>query len=74
MWIISGEALHRSARPSSIPLKIGIVRVFSKKQTSIFYLAQRIFIAESCALVLFKGILLSKNKKNHQQQFLNFAQ
>jgi hypothetical protein len=39
--VISGEALHRSARPSSISLKIGIVRVLNKKQTSIFYLGQK---------------------------------
>jgi spore maturation protein CgeB len=86
--MISGEALQRSARLSSISLKIGIMRVFSKKQTSIFYLGQkashkknyrvtnfsifhdfstilslitqRVFIAKTCARVLWKGILLSK--------------
>jgi hypothetical protein len=30
-----------SARTSSISLKIGIIKVFSKKQTSIFYLGQK---------------------------------
>jgi hypothetical protein len=39
---ILGEALHRSVRPSSISLEIGIERVFSKKQTSIFYLGKSI--------------------------------
>jgi hypothetical protein len=33
--------MHRSARLSSIALKIGIVRVFSKKHTSIFYLGKK---------------------------------
>jgi hypothetical protein len=38
---IARKALHRSARISSISLKIGIMRVFSKNQTSVFYLGQK---------------------------------
>jgi hypothetical protein len=34
--IISGETLHRSARPFSIFLKIGIMRVFSKNRQPYF--------------------------------------
>jgi hypothetical protein len=88
---ISRQLLHRSVRPSSISLKIGIMRVFSKKHRSIFYLGQkashkkitglttflifhdcfiivslltqRIFIAETCAWMRWKGILLSKIQK-----------
>jgi hypothetical protein len=81
--VISGEGLHLSARPSSIFLKISIMRVFSKKQTTIFYLgqkashkkttglptfrfstiSQRVFIAETCAWMRWKGILLKKIQK-----------
>jgi hypothetical protein len=39
--VISRQLLRRSARPTSISLKIGKMRVFSKKQASIFYSGQK---------------------------------
>jgi hypothetical protein len=38
---ITRQLLQFSARPSSIPLKIGIMRVFSKKQITIFLISQK---------------------------------
>jgi hypothetical protein len=38
MYVISRQLLHRSARPSSISQKIGIMKGFSKKQTYLLYI------------------------------------
>jgi hypothetical protein len=52
--IISGETLHRQTQPSSISLQIGIRRVFSKKQTSIFYPGQKASHKKTTGLPTFR--------------------